>query len=205
MKRRSLFALALAIAAWALLLPSPARAGSGLGIEAVPSASSVLIGHDVEVVVKVTGLGDMAAPSLGASDLALAYDPALFAFEGLTPGPDFEPATTGSTAGAAAVDAFAVSLATPTELNMQQPGSFTLFTATFRAIGSGSGSFAPTLNAPLGDENGDPLATPSTVSATVAAASPISVPTASEWGLLLLAATLTLLGIRYLAPARGVR
>ena len=119
-------------------------------------------------------------------------------------GPDFGAATTTSVPGASGLEVVAVSVLTPSELNLMQPGTFTLFTATFDAVGTGPATFDLALNAALGDENGDPLPAPVTVPAVVAVAA-VGIPTASQWALWLLAAMLALIGMRRAAVARSSR
>ena len=85
------------------------RAGTPLQIELIPSTTLVELGGTVDVTVRVTGLSELASPSLGAYDLAITFDPTVFAFDQLTFLGDLGPAATGSMVAGTQLDAAAVS------------------------------------------------------------------------------------------------
>ena len=91
-----------------------------------------------------------------------------------------------------------VSLLPAGTLDMNQPGSFTLFTASFDVLGSGAGTFdIDQMTAVLGDANGMALPLDEVIPATVAAAA-APIPTLSQWGLLLFVSVLLFAGLHRL-------
>lgn len=186
-------------AAAAVLVGLLPPAAAAVTLEVVPSTTSAMTGDAITVDVVVSGLGNLAAPSLGTFDLDLQFDPAVFSFTGTTYGPELgDPmlaeAITTTTPGVAAVNHLELSLLAPATLNANQADSFTLFTASFDAVAAGSGVFDLASNA-LGDENGAPLVLDAVIPTTIdvqGAPGLLEIPTLSPWGLLLL--TLLLLG-----------
>jgi hypothetical protein len=175
-------------------------------IDLVPSTTAVNPGDPVDVAVVISGLGSFASPSVGGFDLVLTFDPALFATNGLAFGAFLGDvgggeALTGSSIVVGDWTAFEVSLLTPGQLNTLQPDSFTLFTASFTAIGSGSGDFSMTANS-LSDESGVALPLDPIVPVTVVSAPPVGpvveIPTLGSWGLLALILVLTAAALRRL-------
>ncbi|MBI1928507.1 PEP-CTERM sorting domain-containing protein [Candidatus Poribacteria bacterium] len=134
-------------------------------IDFVPSSQSVIIGDSVDVGVSISGLGDLAAPSLGTFDLDISFNPAILSLNSVSYGDlllgdqldllGFGSLTT-TTPGVGAVNLFELSFDAPLDLDTLQPGAFTLATLTFDAIGSGTSSLGLGINA-LGDALGDPL------------------------------------------------
>lgn len=187
----------------AVFLAAAPVAGGDTTVSVVPSATTVVPGEPVTIEVVVSGLGDAAAPSVGAFDLDLAYDPALFAFTGLEVGaelgdPMAAEAITDSMEAGGVIDAFELSLLTSAELLTAQPSEFVLLTATFEALVPGSGQFDLPMVV-LGDENG--VALPATVlPATVSSGTILEIPTLSP--ILLLALLLALFGVGVTALRR---
>ncbi|MCP3962041.1 MAG: IPTL-CTERM sorting domain-containing protein [bacterium] len=200
-------------AAAALLLTAaffaPAAHAGGVTLELVPSVPMVEPGGSVDVDVVISGLGDLAAPALRTYDLVLAYDPAVFTFTGEAIGPFLgddmamvpESVVTVMT-GAGDVNVLQVSLFDPPTLIAQQPGTFTLFTASFDATGAGDGAFTLSLNADLGDELADPLTLDEIIDTVVSAGTPLDIPVLGPWGLGLLISLLLGFGLTRLRRAR---
>lgn len=183
-------------AAVALLALLP-RAASAVTLEVVPSTTMASVGDPITVDVVISGLGNLSAPSLGTFDLDLQFDTAVFSFTGAVYGPELgDPmaaeAITTTTPGLGVVNLLELSLFAPATLNANQPDTFTLFTASFDAVGAGAGVLTVASNA-LGDENGSPLVLDAVIPTTIDVGGPVvepEIPTLSPWGLLLLAALL---------------
>ena len=126
----------------------PAFAGSNISLHLDPPAQDVKLGDLAGVTVGISGLGDLAAPSLGAYDLNLAFDPALLSFHSIIFGDQLALAGPGgsitgvnpSTPGQ--VNVFEVSLVPTPVLNNTQTASFVLFTLTFDTLALGKSVLA---------------------------------------------------------------
>jgi hypothetical protein len=191
-----------------LVLLFAGRVGA-VGLEVVSSDNSVLLGGLVDVSVVVSDLGNSAPPSVGAFDLELQFDNTLVSFNSASVGGGLGDiglgeAVTGTVANATDVDVFEVSLLTPAELNALQTDSFTLFTVTFKGIAPGTAAFNVVLNAPLSDELGDPIDTPTLTNLALevtepkpvpAVTEPIPVPALTPWAAALLLLSLLLAGL----------
>ena len=148
----------------ALLSASSVAQAATLGF--APSAGSVSVGSSLAVDVVISDLGDSAAPSLGAFDLDVLFDPALFGLTGVAFGdPDLgdqlDLFDMGSLSGyddslPGTVNVFEISFDLPEDLDGLQAGGFTLFTLTFDALAEGTSSLS-TANLIFGDALGDPL------------------------------------------------
>lgn len=177
------------------LVPS---AASAVSLRLAPGAQVVPPGPGVQVAVVISGLGDLAPPSLGVFDVDVAFDPAVLGFVGAVYGDpilgdqlDLSGAGSDVATGIAlgTVNLFELSSDPTAALHAGQAGEFTLVTVSFDALANGVTPLDLGVNA-LGDAFGNPLA------ATVAGAS-ILVP---EPALPLLVA----LGLTVLAAVRGV-
>jgi len=143
--------LALALA----LAPRPASAVS----IALAPASLTPSGTSFTVDLIISGLGAGSAPSLGAFDVGIAFDPSFLGFSGATYGSQLgavpADAITGTTSAAGLVRLAEISLLTPVELDTLQPAAFALATLSFDVlpgpISSGTLSFdGPILSDALG-------------------------------------------------------
>lgn len=143
--------LAAALLAFAGAVGMSAAQAATLSV--LPSATTVSAGESVDVAVVVSGLGDGAAPSLGAYDLVLGYDGLLLGFDtGSFGDPDLgnqlDLSGLGSfqllNDGMSGVRAVELSFDAEADLDALQADSFTLFTLTFVADG-GAGTSALTL------------------------------------------------------------
>ncbi|MEM9213735.1 MAG: cohesin domain-containing protein [Cyanobacteria bacterium P01_F01_bin.150] len=132
-----------------------------------PSSPNLTVGDSLSVDLTVSDLGDLSAPSVSVFDLDIAFDNSILNFDTLTFGNaldlgigfSFQGVDAVSTPGT--VSLFEVSFASPL-LDSLQPGSITLATLMFDAVGVGTTSINPTMVL-LGDAIGGPL-TPSSVS-----------------------------------------
>ncbi len=214
-KTRSLFGLAaLVVTAGATVAAAPGEVGRGdIGLPAeggaamattitlVPSAPFVLTGGTVDVAVVISGLGNAAAPSLGAFDLKVQFDPARFSFQSVAFGPQLgnlgvPEALTGQTLASPNFGAFEVSLLPAANLLAAQPGTFTLYTVTFKSLSGGTGQFSATVNA-IGDQNGNPLVIGPIAPVNVQTGPP-DIPTMGTWGLIALIGVLVGSGLVWL-------
>lgn len=150
----------------AMLLAAPlgsSRAGIILSFD--PVAQHTANGLQVDVDIRVSGLGTNAAPSLGAFDLTVNFDDLVLDFTGLTFGNqldlfgfDFNPRGFAEDPDSAvgAVSIFEVSLDTVGDLNALQADSFVLATLTFSAMNMGF-SFLDFSSVILSDSLGNAL------------------------------------------------
>lgn len=148
----------VAAAVVAALAAAPA---SAVSIALAPATVTPEPGATFAVELRVAGLGEGAAPSLGAFDVTLSFDPAAVAFTsvsfdeflGTIPAQAFADFTPG--AGTLALASF--SLLPTAALDALQPGSFRLATIVFEAVGAGPSAIDVTA-ALLGDGFGGRLA-----------------------------------------------
>ena len=153
-----------------------------------PVSQSVDLGLPVSVGVVISGLGDATSPSLGAFDIDIQFDPGRLSFGsalfgdpvlgdqldvlGLGGNPTFAGITSPGV-----LNLFEVSLDVPADLNALQPGSFTLATLTFNAIGSGDSPLSFVIGPDsLSDENGDALAAEVTAGSVTVNPAAVGVP-----------------------------
>ncbi len=134
-----------------------------LSLDFLLSSSSVDVGDTVTLSAVIGGLGDFTAPSLGAFDFNIEFDPALVEltaspviFGTLLGDEGFGESLSGSSAASGSVNLFALSFLTGAELDALQPSSFTLATLSFNALASGVNAFSFS-SVILGDGAGDPL------------------------------------------------
>jgi hypothetical protein len=115
-----------------------------------PAIQNVNLGSSVSVGVSISGLADGAAPSLGAYDFDLSFNPGVLSFSGAVFGDQLDLLGSGSvkdaTPGAGSVRVSEISLALPGDLDSLQAGSFTLATLSFQAIGVGASLLDLTIN-----------------------------------------------------------
>jgi hypothetical protein len=96
--------------------------------------------------LRITGLGEFAAPSVGGFDLNVVFDPVLMQFDSVTFGDPglgnlLAPNTSSvniQTLNTGSVNLFSVSLDSAEELEVVQPGAFILATLQFSAQASGT-------------------------------------------------------------------
>ena len=131
-----------------------------------PPTIVVGLGTPVDVALKISGLGDLMAPSLSEFDVNVSFDLAILSFVTATygdpiVGDQLDLFGFGSdivtTPGVGAVNLFELSLDLPTDLDTLQAGNFTLATLTFDTIGLGESPLGLTATT-LADAFGFPLA-----------------------------------------------
>jgi hypothetical protein len=159
--QRALFVLGAA------LLCLGGGVAEAVSLDFVPAVQTVAQGNSAGVAVRISGLGDGTAPSLGAFDLDVAFNPSVLDFIGISFGdPVLGDQLDLSGLGSIISFSFAVgtgpanlselSLALPDDLNALQAPAFTLATVTFAALAAGTSSLTFAVNA-LDDANGAPL------------------------------------------------
>lgn len=142
----------------ALLMAAQVQATS---LSLTPAAQVASLGAPVEVQLQISQLGDGTAPSLGAFDLVISFDPAVLTFDSVAFGGMLSPVL-GSVSdsmldtAAGTLNLFEVSLELPATLDNGQPGQFLLASLHFSATGSGTSALNLS-DVLLGDANGDPL------------------------------------------------
>ena len=139
----------------ALAVAMPAFADPALSL--VPSTQNVSVGNSFSVDLRIDGLGDGVAPSVGTYDLNVSFDSMLVSFDTATYGTGLDVWGLGSlqatTPGSGSVNLFELSFDTPEDLNLYQPAGFKLATLTFQALSGGTSPLSLSLNA-FGDADG---------------------------------------------------
>jgi hypothetical protein len=137
-----------------------APAATAITIEFIPPSQSVSVGSTTTVDLVISGLVDNAAPSLGAFDLDVGFDPSILNFSGAALGNQLDlfglGTINGVISGIGTVNLFELSLESVADLDTLQAGSFLLATLSFDALASGSSALSLSINA-LGDSLGDRL------------------------------------------------
>ena len=156
--------LVLTALALALVSATSLRAGAVLTI--APQTQTIAAGSAAQVQVRIAGLGLHTAPSLGAFDFDLSFNPALVAFTSLTfgdpvLGDQLDLSGTGSInsfglQSAGLLEFFEISLDPASVLDSQQASGFVLATLSFQALAKGTTSLVPSLNS-TSDSQGMPL------------------------------------------------
>ena len=177
-----------------------------IGISLQPSVTAINEGDSTSVDLVVSGLGNLAAPSLGAFDFDLSYDPAILAVVSLAFGGFLDvgvfgsiPSSNLSTPGFIHLDE--ISLEASSSLNGAQPDSFTLATLDFKGLTAGISSIGFSF-ASLSDELGQSLTGFSTAGASVQVNRSVSIPDSGSAFFLLLVGLSSLAGLRVAAAVR---
>jgi hypothetical protein len=196
--------LNLLIIAGALIASLSANA---VTLDLLPANSSVNLGDHFQVELRISGLGAGTAPSLGAYDFTLAFNPAVLGFGAFTfgdsiLGDQLDLAGFGTVSGldsgtAGQLNAFEISLDLTSDLNALQAGSFALGTVSFNALGNGVSPLQFT-SALWSDGGGNPLP-------VQLGSGSISVPEPVSGGLVVAAAVAFALGAQQLKRKRMYR
>lgn len=164
-----------------------------------PVSQIVSLGGPASIDVNVSGLGNLVAPSLGTYDLDIFFDPALLSFSSIIWGTGLDVLDLGSiqsaTPAVGMINAFALSLDSPTELNSLQPGAFRLFRLTFSTVAEGVSAITVNVNA-LGDAAGVALTTDITNGLVTVEAGASNVPEPSDTWIVFIAFALGLHRVR---------
>ena len=136
-----------------------------ISLDFAPTTQSVTLGGPTTVALRISGLGDLTAPSLGVFDLSVGFDPTILSFSSVAYG---DPLLgdqldlfglggfTVTTSGAGVVNLFELSFDSAADLNALQAGEFTLATLTFYTLSTGTSPLTFAVNA-LGDAEGAAL------------------------------------------------
>jgi len=144
-----------------------------------PSMQTVMLSDMVSLDLNISGLGAGSAPSLGAFDVDISFDPAVLAFTGATFGTElslFLPSIQAAALDTTTVNVFELSFDSVADLNDFQFPAFTLATLEFDAIGVGT-SVSEIVLAVIGDALGSELLHDVSGTAAVTVA-PIPLPAA---------------------------
>lgn len=156
---------------------------NAISIDLIANQSSVNVGDNIEVQVRVSGLNTVSAPSLGTYDLNLNYDANLFNVSSIlwgdsTLGNQLDLTGFGSlqnsSSGLGWLNAFEISVDEAVDLELLQAGEFTLFSVLLNAIAIGNGNFSLTTNT-IGDAYGNDLLI-ETINGTAVDIKGVSVP-----------------------------
>lgn len=165
---------------------------SAITIDLITNQHNLQIGNTLAVDVRISGLNNTDAPSLGTYDINFNYDANLFDVHSIIWGD----ATQGnqlnlmgygslqdSNSGSGWLNFFELSFDEAINLNSLQAGEFTLFSVMLNAIVPGNGYFSLTTNS-LGDAHGNELFVDASAGINVAVGQ-VSVPEPSSLLLLL--------------------
>ena len=163
-----------------------------ISIDLVANKSAVNVGDSLDVAVRISGLNDTSAPSLGAYDINFLFDNSLFSFDSISwgdsaQGNQLDLAGFGSlqdaTSGSGWLNLLEISFDDALDLDSLQAGEFTLFSVLLNTIAVGIGNFSLAANS-LGDAYGDNLVA-NQINGTQVTAGAVSVPEPSSVLLLL--------------------
>jgi hypothetical protein len=174
---------------------------NAISIDLLTDNTNLHMGDTVEVQVKISGLTDTSAPSLGDYDVNFHYDESLFSianiyFGDAVKGNQLDLMGFGSlqdtNSGSGWLSVFELSFDDALDLTLYQASEFTLFSVILNAVAIGNGNFSLTANA-LGDAYGNELSI-DTINGTAVNIGSVSVPEPSS--LLLLLGALAALCLR---------
>jgi Cohesin domain len=140
---------------------------NSISLEFSPETQSVKSGAIVTTGLRVAGLGNSAAPSIGTFDIDISFDPTILTFQSVTFGDSVAGdqldlfglgSIKSSTESSGLVNIFQLSLDSATDLDALQLASFTLAIFSFQAKAPGTSGLSLSVNA-LGDGLGEALAT----------------------------------------------
>jgi hypothetical protein len=166
---------------------------NAVSIDLIANQTAVNVGDNLEVQVRISGLNDVSAPSLGDYDVNFNYDTSLFNFSSIVWGDSalgnqLDLSGFGSlqdvSSGLGWLRVFEASVDDTLDLELLQAGEFTLFSVLLNATAIGSGNFSLTNNA-IGDAYGNDVSI-DTITGTTVDVGSVSVPEPSSMLLLLL-------------------
>lgn len=174
---------------------------NAISIDLIANQTAVNVGDNIEVQVRISGLNDASAPSLGVYDVNFNYDASLFNFSSVvwgdsTLGNQLDLNSFGSlqdsSSGLGWINLFELSFDDALDLDLLQAGEFTLFSVLLNAAAIGSSNFSLT-NTVFGDAHANNLSIDK-FNSTSANVSDVSVPEPSS--LLLLVGMLAFVVLR---------
>ena len=125
------------------------------------SQLSTVAGDQVQIDIRISGLGSAKSPSLGTYDLDFSYDQTTLAFNHISWGTGLDIFGLGSlrdaTFSAGLLNLFEASLDSVADLTALQPSNFLLASLVFHGLTTGSSNISLSINA-LGDASGHSLA-----------------------------------------------
>ena len=134
-------------------------------IELVPSTSTLAVGDSIDLELRISGLGDGVAPSLGTYDIDIIHDAGVLQLNAVAIGDPvlgdqldlsgFGTITSVLFLGNG-VNLFELSFDSASDLDDFQAPAFTLATLTYQGIGAGVGALMLNVIA-LGDSLGDEI------------------------------------------------
>ena len=144
----------------------PASA-AGITLTVNPLQPSAGVGGTSQIDLMIGGLGNKTAPSLSAFDIDLTFDPALLSVSKTVFGTSSPTANQLALSGSVSITQVGqstpgdlrlqeISLDSPSVLDTQQLGAFTVAEITLRGEAPGVSPLSLSVNA-LGDSQGDPL------------------------------------------------
>jgi hypothetical protein len=166
---------------------------NAISIDLIANQTAVNVGDSLEVQVRVSGLNDAGAPSLGDYDVNFNYDSSLFNFSSIAWGDSIlgnqlDLSGFGSlqdvSSGLGWLRVFELSVDEALDLELLQAGEFTLFSVQLNAAAIGNGIFSLSSNA-FGDAYGSDMLI-DTINGTSVSVGNVSVPEPSSLLLLLL-------------------
>lgn len=153
MKKNLNLLIFVLVSCWAL----PVQA---LMLSIDPLFQEVPKGGTVDAALSISGLGDGQAPSLGAFDLDVEYNPSILSFTSAAYGDQLDLWVLGSleetVPATGKVNLFGVSFDSIADLENYQADSFTLATLTFTALALGTSPLDISVIA-LGDARGEAI------------------------------------------------
>ena len=187
----------------------PARA---IILSIQPAHQTVASGSEFSVDVTISGLGAGVAPSIGAFDFDLMYDPSALAFTGLrfgdpSLGNQLAPLIGSVSAWEVdvvrgSINPFEVSLEWPDTLDALQADGFVLTTFSFAVLRPGTSTLT-LANLWLGDSEGDPLFADSLFPGTITVEGGVVVPDSGRPAALMGFLSVALLLVRRLQFTRS--
>lgn len=160
---------------WALLTGLPLGSAQALMIQIVPSSPTITVGATFNLDLVISGLGNLAPPSLSTFDIDVTFDSAILAIEttdgdgdavidSVTLDPSGQLDLSGLGINFVSADLVTpgtlnlseLSFDSPADLDSLQSGQFTLASMTFQANAVGVSTVSLAVNS-LGDALGDPL------------------------------------------------
>jgi PEP-CTERM motif-containing protein len=177
-----------------------------ISLSFVPSSQTVTAGSSADVAVRISGLGNLTAPSLGAYDITIGFNTAVLSFNSVVYG---DPvlgdqldlfglgSLTSTPPSAGSVELFELSLDSPSDLDSFQAPDFILARLTFNTLGVGTSSLTFSGVVLADAANGDPLtAQLGTGSVTVEGDRGTAIPAPEPSSMLLIGLGLVLLAWR---------
>lgn len=174
---------------------------NAISIDLIANQTAVNVGDSIEVQVRISGLNDASAPSLGVYDMNFNYDASLFNFSSILWGDSILGnqldlnglgSLQDSNSGLGWLHALEVSFDEAADLELLQAGEFTLFSVLLNAAAIGSGHFSLEIHA-TGDAYGNDLFVDA-INGTAVNIGGVSVPEPSS--LLLLLGMLAIMVLR---------